>query len=169
MGASLADRFWAKVDKNGPVHPVLGTKCWIWTGAFGGRRKYGIIWLNGRNIQATHAAFILAEDTLPPDKLACHHCDTPACVRRDHLFAGTFIENMEDAKGKGRTVSMGAGPLHHRFPSHGANPSAKLTAKDIEEIRTSGLGSRPLARRFNVARTTMQRILSGKTWKVSNG
>lgn len=24
-------RFWSKVDKNGPVHPVLGTRCWLWT------------------------------------------------------------------------------------------------------------------------------------------
>lgn len=25
------DRFWSKVDKNGPLHPTLGTRCWIWT------------------------------------------------------------------------------------------------------------------------------------------
>ncbi len=26
-------RFWKYVDKNGPVHPTLRTRCWLWTGA----------------------------------------------------------------------------------------------------------------------------------------
>jgi hypothetical protein len=25
------DRFAAKIDKNGPVHPRLGARCWRWT------------------------------------------------------------------------------------------------------------------------------------------
>ncbi len=27
------ERFWTRVNKDGPVHPVLGTACWLWTGA----------------------------------------------------------------------------------------------------------------------------------------
>jgi len=26
------DELWSKVNKNGPVHPALGTPCWPWTG-----------------------------------------------------------------------------------------------------------------------------------------
>src|SRR5690242_17042798 len=33
-------RFWARVNKNGPVHPVLGTACWLWEGNKG-RGGYG--------------------------------------------------------------------------------------------------------------------------------
>jgi hypothetical protein len=36
---SLPERFWKKVDKNGPVpahRPELGP-CWLWTGALVGR------------------------------------------------------------------------------------------------------------------------------------
>jgi hypothetical protein len=31
-----------------------------------------------------------------------HHCDTPLCVRPDHLCLGTQRENLQDARDKGR-------------------------------------------------------------------
>ena len=32
------DRFWEKVDKNGPTQPHMTTPCWVWTG---GRGHFG--------------------------------------------------------------------------------------------------------------------------------
>lgn len=36
-------RFWRHVDRNGPEHPELGGRCWLWTGASGTypNGKYG--------------------------------------------------------------------------------------------------------------------------------
>jgi hypothetical protein len=28
---TIEQRFWEKVDKKGPIHPILGTMCWVWT------------------------------------------------------------------------------------------------------------------------------------------
>lgn len=28
---SAVERFQSHVDKNGPLHPKLGTRCWVWT------------------------------------------------------------------------------------------------------------------------------------------
>lgn len=46
---TTADRFWAKVDKNGPEHaqrPDLG-RCWLWLGTIGSH-GYGGFWGSGR-------------------------------------------------------------------------------------------------------------------------
>lgn len=46
---TLAERFWEKVNQDGPVHPVLGTRCWLWTAtrdAWG----YGQIGLGARGL-----------------------------------------------------------------------------------------------------------------------
>ena len=38
---TIEERFWKKVDKNGPTLPHMETECWLWTGATNG--KYGRI------------------------------------------------------------------------------------------------------------------------------
>lgn len=111
---SLEARFWAKVDKNGPVPehvPELG-KCWVWTGGRS-RNGYGLFSRVGnRSRQATHIAWELATGLPPPRGLyVCHKCDEPTCVRPAHLFLGTARENMADmvAKGRQRKATVNAG------------------------------------------------------------
>jgi hypothetical protein len=101
---TLEARFWAKVDKNGPVpahRPELGP-CWIWTGAkLGG---YGVF---GRpQITASRLALQWAIGReLEPDEWALHHCDNPPCVRSSHLFIGTSADNSADRDAKGRGLA----------------------------------------------------------------
>ncbi len=73
------DRFWAKVDKNGPVplHALDLGPCWIW-------------------IAST-------------DPKVCHHCDTPPCVNPVHLFLGAAVDNAADMAAKERgTIKLPA-------------------------------------------------------------
>ncbi len=85
-------RFWAKVDLNGPMH-TDGTRCWMWTAArdhgyasfnFNGRS-------NGRAHRYAHELLIgPIPDGLEPD----HLCRNTACVNPLHLELVTGRENI---------------------------------------------------------------------------
>lgn len=37
-----------------------------------------------------------------PERLVCHHCDNPSCVRPDHLYLGDAQTNADDKMARGR-------------------------------------------------------------------
>jgi hypothetical protein len=39
---------------------------------------------------------------IKPEHIACHTCDTPACVNPKHLYEGTRKSNMKDAINRGQ-------------------------------------------------------------------
>lgn len=108
---SLAERFAAMVDKNGPVpphRPELGP-CHIWTG-YRNERGYGQVGLErSRKCALAHrVAFLLAHGRWP-ESLGLHHCDNPACVKAvaddqgpAHIFEGTLKDNAVDMVAKKR-------------------------------------------------------------------
>ncbi len=81
-------RFEAKVDKLGPKSPILGSPCWLWTGATVARES-GTVWLTGLAVTARRAALILAGVDLIPDQQAVNVCGNRQSVRLDHLAVGT--------------------------------------------------------------------------------
>lgn len=114
---SLVKRFWSKVNKDGPLpsfaavreHPEIeGINCWEWTAstnAYG----YGVIGVkvNGTNTtQLVSRTVWLLETKEYPKNDICHKCDNPRCVRWCHLFDGTAEDNCQDAKRKGRLLSI---------------------------------------------------------------
>lgn len=96
-------RFWEKVDKDGPVPahcPELG-QCWVWTAGKTGS-GYGGFWYEGRTLGAHTLSLRWSGVEIPPDEFALHHCDNPACVRPAHLFVGRQSDNIADMVEKGR-------------------------------------------------------------------
>jgi hypothetical protein len=147
----LADAFWALVDKNGPAHPVLGTRCWIWTGARDSH-NYGRVYIKNRPKVATHVSWFLETGEWPVD-LLCHKCDNQPCIRFDHLFEGSHQDNKDDALRKGRAAV-----------GHSISQS-RLTEDQVQEVLKRSAGTRKLARKFGVNRSSIQNILRGRTWK----
>lgn len=75
--------------------------CWIWTGHV--RSRYGEFFWKGRRRSAHRFAWQVANDALIPDGMCVlHRCDNTRCVRPDHLFLGTHVDNMRDMRMKGR-------------------------------------------------------------------
>lgn len=159
---SLAERFWARVDKNGPVMPGMETPCWEWTGyRLGG---YAAIRRGGRGtktVRATHVAWeIQRGEPFPADRNACHHCDNPGCVRvepdgKGHVFAGTHADNMADMMAKGRSA---------RGERSGVAKLDERAVRAIRAARQQGVTLAVLARRFGVSQNTVSVAANGKNW-----
>lgn len=161
----LNDRFWAKVDKDGPVQehcPDLG-KCWQWTASTTdcGRGKIGIGGQGGKTETAPRVSWELANGPIPDGLHVLHRCDYPACVRPDHLELGTHQENMAQMAARGRAKHPGA-----TNPAHGEDHfKAILTDAKVLEIRRSGEPRKALAKRYGVTIACVEAVLHRKTWQ----
>jgi hypothetical protein len=181
-------RFWDKVDRNGPIHSVLGTRCWVWMASEG---DYGRVEIGGHKRSAHRHAWILTYGGIQEGVLVCHHCDNPPCVRPDHLFLGTQKDNMRDCVVKGRQNGP-RGDSHHfrlypelaaRGDRHGSHThpemrprgerhgSAVLTEDKVRYIRRVYRLGCPrfsftaLSVELGVSRSSVMRAATGKTWK----
>lgn len=100
----IAPRFWSK------VHITDG--CWLWTGAL--RNGYGRF--GSRPFKYAHRVSWELANGPTGDLKVLHRCDNPRCVRPDHLFLGTQLDNMRDRSAKGRTAVLS--PEHYRRMGH---------------------------------------------------
>lgn len=89
--------FWAKVHKT--------DDCWEWTAARMSSGYGGFYWQRGR-VPAHRFSWEIAFGAIPEGMFVCHHCDNRLCVRPDHLFLGTALDNARDCVAKGRLALL---------------------------------------------------------------
>lgn len=181
MKTTLEDRFWAKVDKNGPVPahmPHLG-QCWVWTACRGtgrnGEKLYGFIGVNGTNKLSHRVSWELHNGTIPDGMCVMHKCDNMACVNPDHLQLGTLDDNNKDMATKKRSAT---GDRHgsRTHPGNHAgtkNAAAKLTEADALEIvrlhETGNYTLRELGSMFGVSTYPIYGVIHGLYWSHVTG
>lgn len=166
--ARLSEWFWENVNKE--------DGCWLWNGDR--KNGYGRVSVGGQQLYAHRVSWQLTNGQIPNGMFICHHCDTPLCVRPDHLFLGTPADNVRDMRQKGRyptDVVRPSGDDHwariypDKVKRGEANNKAKLTEGEVIEIRSryaTGLVSQQnLAVTFGVSQPVISSIVTGRTWK----
>jgi hypothetical protein len=171
-------RFWAKVNKSGPVHPYDSTlgNCWVWTAAKYAA-GYGSLGIGGNRSELSHRiSFIIHNGAIPNGKLVCHSCDRRECVNPHHLWLGTHKDNTGDAVNKGR-LPFPSGGREFRFRlgydrrrKRGCESHfAKLSESDVSQIRQQYTGKRghagKLGAHYGVHADTILLIVKRKIWK----
>ena len=144
---SPSERFWSHVRKT--------PDCWYWEGTKA-QHGYGHA-TSPRPMPAHRAAWELTHGPIPPGILVCHKCDVRMCVRPDHLFLGTYQDNMADAKAKGRLKP----PPLYRGEQH---PRSRLTNDLVRQIRDSKDGCWKWSRRLGLGLSTIKHVRNGRTW-----
>jgi hypothetical protein len=139
-------RFWKQVHKT--------DRCWRWTGHIS-RDGHGKVSFRKRTHYTHRVAYELAHGALPAGAVVRHSCDTPACVRPEHLLLGTHADNVADRIARGRSA-VGT-----------QNGRSKLDVADVQYIRRVQGAATPteLGRKFGVDRKVIRDIWNGLTWK----
>ena len=147
---------------------VVNSKdCWIRTRGLcrGGytQRKY-----KGKLMFSHRLSWALVNGPIPAGEgyhgtCVLHKCDARACVKPDHLFLGTNLENVADRVEKKRSWRP-MGEKHHLV---------KLKTPQVIEIRKQaalGFSHSKIASVYGVCRSTVSYIVSGELWpSVSEG
>lgn len=146
LSSKDTDRFWSKIDKRGK------DDCWPWL-EHTDKDGYPPFRIGKYRYKAGRIMLFLITGIDPGPKQACHSCNNPTCCNPNHLYAGTQVDNLQQAVEERRAF------IGHK------NGRAKLTEKDIIAIRSSNELNRVLCERYLVSNGHISRIRLQQTWK----
>lgn len=95
MSHSIEQRFWQKVNKNGPLPenlPQLG-QCWLWLGWDNGK-GYGKFDFGNKKIYAHRFSYQISIGEIPQGLVLDHLCRNRICVNPNHLEPKTNKQNL---------------------------------------------------------------------------
>ena len=134
--------------------------CWIWQGS----KKlngYGQMGYKTRSSECAHrVAYWELVGPLPAGQVVRHTCDNPACVNPMHLLAGTYADNSQDMRARGRANYANA------CKGSAVKHLAKLNETLVLEIRQCvGIPQKILAQTYGVTPAVIGKVLARKTWR----
>lgn len=140
-------RFWGHVRRT--------DTCWLWIP--GPSNRYGVFFLRKKKYGAHRVSWTMHFGTIPDGLWVLHSCDTPRCVRPEHLFLGTQLENMRDASAKKR-LRLGEHHPHHKLTD-------EIVVAARAEYATGVTSYQLLATKYGVDYRTIYDAVRRNTWR----
>lgn len=144
-------RFWSKVDIKSE------DECWNWL-SYKDKDNYGGFTIRFNEKYYTYKchriSYTLNKGNILEGMCVCHACDNPSCVNPKHLFMGTIQENVTDMVNKNRQAKLKGEKQN----------GAKLTEKQVLEIRNSNFTYKELANKYGVSRGYIGHIKNRRNW-----
>lgn len=148
----------AKLRQFRSLYEVDDRGCWIWKRSKGG---YGSFFLDGRQLSAHRAAWLLLRGELREGECVLHHCDVKACVNPEHLYVGTKGDNARDRERR-------QGPAIREAQRQERIKGAALLAmpeEDRRALRSAGTAPWSSASSTDTRGSTVSRPRSGPGWR----
>jgi hypothetical protein len=147
--------FWRNVVVNQP------NDCWGWNGSVSSTGYAKFTFRNGPKqksitVSAHRFSWEIHNGPISPGLCICHTCDNRTCANPNHLFLGSYSDNIKDAIKKGRML---VGEKNH---------NSKLTESEVKEViirRRSGETIASIASSFGVVTGTIKHIIHGRNWR----
>jgi hypothetical protein len=142
----------------------LPDECWEWRGSVGnhGYGNWSHEAFGGKRVRTAHRASFALFNGFEADKLVLHRCGNKRCCNPDHLYCGSYEENVKDAL---RHDTFSPPPVLSG-ESHGM---AILTAEQVSYIKWAADAGRrgvnlQLAAYYGVHYSTISIIKRGIKW-----
>lgn len=136
----------------------MANGCWEWQGSLcsGG---YGTLWYKEKTCGTHRVSYEIFKGIIENGQCVCHSCDNRKCINPDHLWLGTYKENIQDAVNKGRMEK-------------GVEKSKKMytklnidLVKTIKEMLNDGYKTFEISKILNLSYDIIYDIKREKTWK----
>ena len=156
MRSSDYARFFSKVS----IDP---RGCWEWTAST--RSGYGAFKLSHRIISAHRLSYRIFYGEDAGQMLVCHKCDNKRCINPEHLFLGTYSDNLKDSYDKGiRPIQDLESFKKGHIPAH-----RLLTDSDALKVKNTILNRgaktlRQISEEIGVPYQTIRDISSGRSY-----
>lgn len=124
------------------------TGCWEWQG-HRLPKGYGFFHVNDDNYLAHRVSYHNFVGPIKEGNCVCHSCDNPCCVNPEHLWQGSYTDNLQDMARKGR------------------QHCTVLSWAEVQHIRVLHRMSMPMlqiSKLFGVSKTHIRNIIIGKKW-----
>jgi hypothetical protein len=143
----------ARVDRSGGPDACWPYRGYIQPNGYGSHRALGKTWYPHR------VSYEVANGPIPEGLQIRHRCDNRCCCNPAHLQVGTAADNTADKVARNRQA-RGEQTKVNRLTAASAREVVALEGQMTQD---------EIARRFGVARATIQRVLTGECWSHATG